>query len=65
MELPYDFSLSHHQLLFTAIDFITMGKYGNIFFKNKQNDNFTGYGRRYYRLKDLNGAVSIKKHGNT
>jgi hypothetical protein len=40
MELPYDYSLSHHQLLFNI--FICLcGKYGNIFSKNKQNDIFT------------------------
>ena len=31
MELPYDLSLSHHQL-FNAIAFILCNKYGNTFF---------------------------------
>lgn len=41
MELPYDLSLSHHQLLFNAIAFILYSKYVNSFSKNKQNDKFT------------------------
>jgi len=32
MELPYDLSLSHHQLLFNTIAFILCNKYGNTFF---------------------------------
>jgi hypothetical protein len=39
MELPYDYSFSHHQLLFNT--FITCSKYEKIFSKNKQNDIFT------------------------
>ena len=31
MELPYDFSLSHHQLLFNAFTIILCHKYGNSF----------------------------------
>ena len=41
MELPYDYSLSHHQLLFNFIIVICWHKYGNSFYKNKQNDKFT------------------------
>jgi len=41
MELPYDLSLSHHQLLFNAIAFILCSKYGNSFSKNKQNKKIT------------------------
>lgn len=41
MGLPYDYSLGHHQLLFSTFIFINQRKYGNIFFKNKQNDIFT------------------------
>jgi len=40
MELPYDLSLSHHQLLFNVIAFILCNKYGNSFSKNKQNKKF-------------------------
>jgi len=42
MELPYDFSLSHHQLLFNII---TLNYYATnmeiVFPKSKQNDKFT------------------------
>jgi hypothetical protein len=31
MRLPYEFSLSHHQLLFIALIFICYGKDGNTF----------------------------------
>jgi hypothetical protein len=31
MRLPYEFSLSHHQLLFNICTFILLGKYGNCF----------------------------------
>ena len=41
MELPYDLSLSHHQLLFNVIAFILCSKYGNSFSKNKQNKKIT------------------------
>jgi hypothetical protein len=41
MELPYDYSLSHHQLLFNFIIVVCCHKYGNSFYKNKQNDKFT------------------------
>ncbi len=32
MELPYDLSLSHHQLLFNVLIIILWYKYGNTFF---------------------------------
>lgn len=41
MELPYDYSLSHHQLLFIVFIIILWHKYGNFFPKSKQNDIFT------------------------
>jgi hypothetical protein len=41
MELPYDYSLSHHQLLFNAFIIVLWHKYGDFFSKSKQNDIFT------------------------
>jgi len=32
MELPYDYSLSHHQLLFIVFTIILCHKYGNSFY---------------------------------
>jgi len=40
-ELPYDYSLSHHQLLFNAIIFICCTNMEIVFTKSKQNDKFT------------------------
>ena len=40
MELPYDYSLSHHQLLFNFIIVTCWHKYVNSFYKNKQNSTF-------------------------
>jgi hypothetical protein len=37
MELPYDYSLSHHQLLFNLFIVTCWHKYVNSFYKNKQN----------------------------
>ena len=36
MELPYDYSLSHHQLLFSFVIVTCWHKYVNSFYKNKQ-----------------------------
>lgn len=41
MRLPYEFSLSHHQLLFNAFIFFCMANMEILFTKSKQNDNFT------------------------
>ena len=40
MELPYDYSLSHHQLLFNFVIVTCWHKYVNSFYKNKQNSTF-------------------------
>jgi hypothetical protein len=42
MRLPYEFSLSHHQLLFNVFNFIFVKANMEILFtKSKQNDIFT------------------------
>ncbi|MDB4919183.1 MAG: hypothetical protein JWQ54_1166 [Mucilaginibacter sp.] len=41
MELPYDYSLSHHQLLFIAFIIICATNMEIVFTKSKQNDIFT------------------------
>jgi hypothetical protein len=41
MGLPYDLSLSHHQLLFNAFIVIYATNMEIVFTKTKQNDNFT------------------------
>jgi len=41
MELPYDLSLSHHQVLFIALIIIYGTNMEIVFPKSKQNDNFT------------------------
>jgi len=48
MELPYDYSLSHHQLLFINLIIIYGTNMEIVFPKSKQNDIFVvrGDGRR-------------------
>lgn len=41
MELPYECSLSHHQLLFIAFIIIYATNIEIVFTKSKQNDIFT------------------------
>ncbi len=41
MELPYDYPLSHHQLLFTVFIIIYATNMEIVFTKSKQNDIFT------------------------
>ena len=41
MELPYDLSFSHHQLLFIVIIIIYATNMEIVFTKSKQNDIFT------------------------
>ena len=41
MELPYDYSLSHHQLLFVTFIIIVDANMEIVFPKSKQNDIFT------------------------
>jgi hypothetical protein len=40
MELPYDFALSHHQLLFTVFKLFYATNMEIVFPKSKQNDIF-------------------------
>ncbi|ASU34982.1 hypothetical protein MuYL_3097 [Mucilaginibacter xinganensis] len=41
MELPYDYSLSHHQLLFIVFIVVCATNMEIVFTKSKQNDIFT------------------------
>ena len=41
MRLPYDISLSHHQLLFNAFTIICEANMEIVFTKSKHNDIFT------------------------